>query len=261
MPFTKLGLYSSLVRGAQALGYVEPTPIQAQGIPIVLAGRDLVASAPTGTGKTAAFALPVLNRLGPHRTEGPRVLVLEPTRELSVQIGTAFRDLGRFTDLRTIVLHGGVDYGPQRNALRAGADIVIATVGRLTEFLDNRVLRLDRVEVLILDEVDRMLDLGFIDELDLIKALGRNLGVPFIDLTATPVDTDVADVIPDRLARRYGAVPVKFLDDQVLLDRARSLLSAGCWRSGEESTDLVTACGSGRSSLMAPSWYARSAVT
>jgi ATP-dependent RNA helicase RhlE len=164
MPFTKLGLYSSLVRGAQALGYVEPTPIQAQGIPVVLAGRDLVASAPTGTGKTAAFALPVLNRLGPHRSEGPRVLVLEPTRELSVQIGTAFRDLGRFTDLVTVVLHGGVDYGPQRNALRAGADIVIATVGRLTEFIDNKVLRLDRVGVLILDEVDRMLDMGFIDD-------------------------------------------------------------------------------------------------
>ncbi|MBI5382148.1 MAG: DEAD/DEAH box helicase [Opitutae bacterium] len=168
MPFTKLGLYSSLARGAQALGYTEPTPIQIQAIPSILTGRDLVASAPTGTGKTAAFVLPVLNRLGPHQPSGPRVLVLAPTRELSVQVGNAFRELGRFTDLVTVVLHGGVDYNPQRKALRAGADIVVATVGRLSEFLDDKVLRLDRVSVLILDEVDRMLDMGFIDEVKTI---------------------------------------------------------------------------------------------
>jgi ATP-dependent RNA helicase RhlE len=164
MPFSQLGLFSSLVRGAEALGYREPTPIQERAIPAVLAGRDLVASAQTGTGKTAAFALPVLNRLGPHRAAGPRVLVLEPTRELAAQVETAFRQLGQFTDLRTVVLHGGVSLGPQRQALRAGADIVVATTGRLTEFLDTKRLQLDRIEVLVLDEVDRMLDLGFIDE-------------------------------------------------------------------------------------------------
>lgn len=168
MPFAELGLFSSLVRGAEAMGYAEPTPIQARAIPAVLAGRDLIASAPTGTGKTAAFALPALNRLGPHRSAGPRVLVLEPTRELAAQVETAFGQLGRFTDLKTLVLHGGVSLGPQRNALRAGADIVVGTTGRLREFLECKLLRLQLVQMLIIDEVDRMLDLGFIDDVKMI---------------------------------------------------------------------------------------------
>jgi len=164
MPFTKLGLHTSLVRGVQAMGYVDPTPIQLRAIPAVLSGRDLIASAQTGTGKTAAFALPVLNRLGPHRAGHPRVLVLEPTRELAAQVETAFRDFGRYTDIRATVLHGGVGYGRQRNDLRLGVDIVIATVGRLMDFLQEKTLKLDQVEVLILDEVDRMLDMGFIND-------------------------------------------------------------------------------------------------
>jgi ATP-dependent RNA helicase RhlE len=163
VPFSRLGLFSSLARGAQAMGYTEPTPIQLAAIPAILAGRDLVASAQTGTGKTAAFALPILNRLGPGRPTGPRVLVLEPTRELACQVEAAFRQLGRFTDLKTLVLHGGVSPGPQRSALRAGADIVVGTPGRLLEFLETRMLRLDAVEVLVIDEVDRMLDMGFIE--------------------------------------------------------------------------------------------------
>jgi len=153
------------------MGYTEPTPVQGIAIPSVLAGRDLIVSAQTGTGKTAAFALPALNRLGPHRSAGPRVLVLEPTRELSAQVGAAFGKLGRFTDLKTLVLHGGVGLGPQRNALRTGADIVVATAGRLREFLDTKMLRLDLVEMLILDEVDRMLDMGFIDDVKMIVGL------------------------------------------------------------------------------------------
>ena len=143
MPFARLGLYSSLVRGAQAMGYAEPTAIQLAAIPAVLAGRDVVASAPTGTGKTAAFALPILIRLGPHRPAGPRVLVLEPTRELAAQVAAAFRDLGRGTDLKTLVLHGGVPLGPQREALRAGTDLIVATPGRLREFLETNFLRLN----------------------------------------------------------------------------------------------------------------------
>jgi ATP-dependent RNA helicase RhlE len=171
MPFSKLGLYSSLVRGAQALGYTEPTPIQAQAIPAVLSGRDLVASAQTGTGKTAAFVLPILNRLGPHRDSGPRVLVLEPTRELAAQVDESFHALGKFTDFKSVVLHGGVTLGPQRNALRAGVDVVVATTGRLREFLEGTLIKLDQVEVLVLDEVDRMLDMGFIEDVKAIVKL------------------------------------------------------------------------------------------
>jgi len=171
MPFNQLGLYSSIVRAVAAKGYGEPTPIQLQAIPAVLTGRDLIASAQTGTGKTAAFALPILNRLGGHKLPAPRVLVLEPTRELAAQVDEAFREFGRFTALRTALIHGGVGYGAQRKALHQGADIVVATVGRLLDFLDERALRLDGLEVLVLDEVDRMLDLGFIDGVKRIVGL------------------------------------------------------------------------------------------
>ena len=171
MPFNQLGLYSSIVRAVTVKGYGEPTPIQKQAIPVVLSGRDLIASAQTGTGKTAAFALPILNRLGPHKIPAPRVLVLEPTRELAAQVDEAFREFGQFTDLRTALIHGGVGYGAQRNALHKGADIVVATVGRLMDFLQERALRLDNLQVLVLDEVDRMLDMGFINDVKTIVSL------------------------------------------------------------------------------------------
>jgi ATP-dependent RNA helicase RhlE len=164
MPFTKLNLAPNFLRGVQAMGYTEPTPIQLRAIPAVLSGRDLVASAQTGTGKTAAFALPVLTMLGIHKKEGPRVLVLEPTRELAAQVETAFRDFGRFSDIRATVLHGGVGYGKQRSDLRAGVDIVVATVGRLMDFMQEGELKLNNLQILVLDEVDRMLDMGFIHD-------------------------------------------------------------------------------------------------
>jgi ATP-dependent RNA helicase RhlE len=171
MPFTKLNLAPNFLRGVQAMGYTEPTPIQLRAIPAVLSGRDLVASAQTGTGKTAAFALPVLTMLGIHKKEGPRVLVLEPTRELAAQVETAFRDFGRFSDIRATVLHGGVGYGRQRSELRAGTDIVVATPGRLMDFLQEGELRLNNIQILILDEVDRMLDMGFIH--DVKRIIGK----------------------------------------------------------------------------------------
>jgi len=164
MPFSKLGLAPELVRGVQAMGYTEPTPIQLRAIPVVLSGRDLIASAQTGTGKTAAFALPVLNQLNAHQPGGPRVLVLEPTRELAAQVETAFRDFARFTNLRATVLHGGVGYGRQRSEVKAGTDIVVATPGRLMDFLQEGALKLGGLKILILDEVDRMLDMGFIHD-------------------------------------------------------------------------------------------------
>jgi len=171
MPFNKLGLFSSIVRAVAAKGYGEPTPIQQQAIPVVLSGRDLIASAQTGTGKTAAFALPILNSQGPHRLPAPPVLVLEPTREQAAQVDEAFREFGQFTDLRTALVHGGVGYGAQRNALHKGSDIVVATVGRLMDFLTERALRLDNLQVLVLDEVDRMLDMGFINDVKKIVSL------------------------------------------------------------------------------------------
>jgi ATP-dependent RNA helicase RhlE len=171
MPFSKLGLPAALVNGVKAMGYTDPTPIQLRAIPVVLGGGDLIGSAQTGTGKTAAFALPVLARLGKHETRGPRVLVLEPTRELAAQVETAFRDFGRYTDIRATVVHGGVGYGRQRSEIQAGTDIVIATPGRLMDFLNEGTLRLDGLKILILDEVDRMLDMGFVK--DVKKIIGR----------------------------------------------------------------------------------------
>jgi len=193
MAFKQLGLHSSLVRGTEAMGYGDPTPIQLRSIPIVLEGRDLIGSAQTGTGKTAAFALPVLHRLGPHQKEGPRVLVLEPTRELAAQVETAFRDLGRFTDITSTVLHGGVGYGKQRQALREGSDIVIATVGRLMDFIGEKMIDLRYVEVLILDEVDRMLDMGFIRDVKKIaEACPKGRQTLFFSATVPPEIEEVA---------------------------------------------------------------------
>ncbi len=193
MPFSKLGLPPALINGVKAMGYVDPTPIQLRAIPVVLGGGDLIASAQTGTGKTAAFALPVLARLAKHEVRGPRVLVLEPTRELAAQVETAFRDFGRFTDIRATVVHGGVGYGRQRSEIQAGTDIVIATPGRLMDFLNEKTLRLDNLKILILDEVDRMLDMGFVK--DVKKIIGmcpRERQTLFFSATVPPEIEEVA---------------------------------------------------------------------
>ena len=126
MAFSKLGLSPKIVDGVKAMGYAEPTPIQLRAIPLVLAGRDVIGSAQTGTGKTAAFALPILSKLVQH-APGPRALVLEPTRELAAQVETAIHDYARFTNLLPTVVFGGVGYGRQNDELRAGTDIVVAT--------------------------------------------------------------------------------------------------------------------------------------
>jgi ATP-dependent RNA helicase RhlE len=163
MPFTKLGLSPAVVQGIKAMGYVEPTPIQLRTIPLLLAGHDVIGSAQTGTGKTAAFALPILSQLG-QRANATRALVLEPTRELAAQVDTAIRDLARFTDLRVAVVYGGVGYGRQTEALRAGDDIVVATPGRLLDHLQQGTCKLDHLKYLVLDEADRMLDMGFLPD-------------------------------------------------------------------------------------------------
>ncbi|WED63447.1 DEAD/DEAH box helicase [Synoicihabitans lomoniglobus] len=193
MPFKELGLNANLVQGVLAMGYGDPTPIQLRAIPIVLSGRDLIGSAQTGTGKTAAFALPVLQRLGKHSRGNPRVLVLEPTRELAAQVETAFRDLGRFGDMTATVLHGGVGYGRQREALRNGSDIVIATVGRLMDFIQEKEIDLRDIEVLILDEVDRMLDMGFIRDVKrIVELCPKSRQTLFFSATVPPEIEEVA---------------------------------------------------------------------
>ncbi len=164
MPFAKLGLSSPLLEAVRELGYTEPTPIQVQAIPHILAGKDIIGSAQTGTGKTAAFGLPILHSLGEHDRVGPRLLVLEPTRELAAQTGEMLAKLSRFTNLRGVVVYGGVGYERQRDAFRRGIDIVVATPGRLLDHIRQKALSLRNVNHLVLDEADRMLDMGFLPD-------------------------------------------------------------------------------------------------
>jgi len=163
--FEELNLHKTLVKGVKAMGYDEPMPIQIQAIPAALEGRDTIACAPTGTGKTAAFLLPTLQNIlnGPVRQI--RALVLTPTRELAIQVDDQVQHLVRFNHLKGTSVYGGVSIKPQRQALRNGANIVTATPGRLLDHLRNEGLKLDHVQVLILDEADRMLDMGFLPDI------------------------------------------------------------------------------------------------
>ncbi|QYM80733.1 DEAD/DEAH box helicase [Horticoccus luteus] len=160
--FSALGLSDALAFAVQEMGYVQPTPIQAQSIPVVLTGRDLIGSAQTGTGKTAAFALPIIQRLAAHGNL--RCLILEPTRELALQVEEAFQKFAKFTDLRVTIVYGGVGYGKQNEDLRRGMDILAATPGRLLDHLEQGNCSLDKIDILVLDEVDRMLDMGFLPD-------------------------------------------------------------------------------------------------
>ena len=161
--FTKLGLSDAIAFAVAEMGYNEPTPIQAQAIPVILAGQDVIGSAQTGTGKTAAFALPLMNRLGAHQKK-TRCLVLEPTRELALQVEEAFQKYAKYTDLTVTVVYGGVGYGKQREDLARGVDVIAATPGRLLDHLEQGTASLADVEILVLDEVDRMLDMGFLPD-------------------------------------------------------------------------------------------------
>jgi ATP-dependent RNA helicase RhlE len=178
MPFDHLGLSPELLNAVAEEGYTEPTPIQEQAIPIVLQGGDLMARAQTGTGKTAAFALPILERMKVHSNKSfsparhpIRVLVVTPTRELAIQVHSSFKAYGRHVGLRSTIIYGGVPMGPQEKDLLGGVEIVVATPGRLLDHAGSRTLNLGQVEVLVLDEGDRMLDMGFIDDIRRILAL------------------------------------------------------------------------------------------
>ncbi|HEX4095624.1 MAG TPA: DEAD/DEAH box helicase, partial [Caulobacteraceae bacterium] len=165
--FTDLGLSAGLLAALRTQGYETPTPIQAQAIPPIMQGRDLLGVAQTGTGKTAAFALPILHRLSANRRPASRkacrVLVLSPTRELAQQIAESFRTYGAKSGVTVAVFVGGVKYGAQVKSVAAGVDVLVATPGRLIDHMGQGVIRLDETEVFVLDEADQMLDLGFLE--------------------------------------------------------------------------------------------------
>jgi len=173
MSFDSLGLRAELLRAVATQGYTIPTPIQAKAIPEILAGHDILAGAQTGTGKTAAFTLPMLQILSGRQAQGrhPRALVLTPTRELAAQVEQSVRTYGQHLPLRSAVIFGGVGMQPQVDRLRHGVDLVVATPGRLLDHVGQRTLDLGHVEILVLDEADRMLDMGFIHDIKRVLAL------------------------------------------------------------------------------------------
>jgi ATP-dependent RNA helicase RhlE len=178
MPFKAIGLSDPLVQGILATGYTAPTEIQSQAIPAAIAGQDVLGCAQTGTGKTAAFVLPILNRLGHKKMTGKRrirSLILTPTRELATQIEDCIVGYGRFMKLRSLSVYGGVSISKQLDTLQKGVDIVVATPGRLMDHMQRGTIALDKVEVLVLDEADRMFDMGFIKDVQkIIKALPKH---------------------------------------------------------------------------------------
>src|SRR3982751_1501361 len=178
MSFASLHLLPELERAVSDEGYQEPTPIQAKAIPAILERRDIMGCAQTGTGKTAGFTLPLLQLLAPHANTSPsparhpiRALILTPTRELAAQVAESVKTYGKHMPLRSTIVYGGVDIKPQKVALHGGVEILIATPGRLLDHLEQKTVNLSRVEILVLDEADRMLDMGFLPDIKRIIAL------------------------------------------------------------------------------------------
>jgi superfamily II DNA/RNA helicase len=228
-PFLALGLAEPITRALADEGYAAPTPIQTQTIPQVLAARDAVGIAQTGTGKTAAFALPILhhlaeNRVRPHQ-RSCRVLVLSPTRELSAQIVDSFRTYGRYLRPRVVLAIGGVNIKPQIAALAGGADVLVATPGRLLDLIENRAVHLDRVEHFVLDEADRMLDMGFIRDIRrIVTRLPARRQTLLFSATMPKEIADLASAMlrdPVRVAVTPAATTVERVDQRIMhVDRA-----------------------------------------
>jgi ATP-dependent RNA helicase RhlE len=187
MPLTKLGLHPDLLRGARAMGFVDPTPIQLEAVPVALSGVDMLGCAQTGSGKTAAFAWPILDRILRSPKPGIRALILVPTRELAAQVDTMFRDCGRFTDVRVAVIIGGVGFHGQTKAIADGAQVLVATPGRLLDHLQRGAFKLDRLEILVLDEADRILDMGFLPDIrSILSRLPKNRQTLMFSATLMP---------------------------------------------------------------------------
>ncbi len=217
--FTDLPLAEPIQRALAAVGYRSPTPIQAAAIPHLLAGRDLLGCAQTGTGKTAAFALPILHRLAeanrPAVAYAPRVLVLSPTRELAAQIDESFRTYGRYLPTRTTVIFGGVGQHAQVQALKKGVHVLVATPGRLQDLMQQRRVQLNRVEVFVLDEADRMLDMGFLPDIRrIVAALPQERQSLFFSATMPASIADLAgSLLSDPV--RVAVTPVSSTVDRI----------------------------------------------
>ncbi len=231
MGFESLGLSEAVLEAVTESGYDNPTPIQAQAIPLILEGRDVIGASQTGTGKTAAFALPTLSKIQP--LGKPQILVLEPTRELAHQVAEQFEKYGRHTGLKVALLYGGVHYNDQAKALKAGADIVVATPGRLVDHFYRATMRFGEIKVLILDEVDRMLDMGFLPQVRKIVNLcpweGRQ--TLFFSATMPPAIQTFAnwclhDPASVEIARRSVASTVTHAFYPVSMDQRDELLLA-----------------------------------
>jgi ATP-dependent RNA helicase RhlE len=213
LAFSALKLHATLLRGVEDLGFVRPTPIQSQAIPHALEGRDLLACAATGSGKTAAFLLPILHQLVDRPRGTTRALVLAPTRELALQILADLHDLARHSGVRAAAVHGGVAMGPQESAFRRGADVIIATPGRLLDHFQYDYAALSGLEFLVLDEADRMLDMGFLPD---IKRVLRHVPRPkqtlFFSATMPgPIEALTGEILrrPARIALQRKAAPAK----------------------------------------------------
>jgi len=224
MNFNELNLLEKIQRAVQEEGYTTPTPIQEASIPSLLAGRDLLGCAQTGTGKTAAFALPILQHL--HKNRRPpapraaRSLVMTPTRELAAQIEDSFRVYGHHLRLRRAVIFGGVGQNPQVNALARGVDILVATPGRLLDLMGQKHLRLDHLEIFVLDEADRMLDMGFIHDVRrVIAALPQKRQSLFFSATIPPEIVRLADSMltdPVKVEVTPSATTVELIDQRIM---------------------------------------------
>jgi ATP-dependent RNA helicase RhlE len=207
MPFKALQIIDPILKSLEEEGYEIPTPIQKQAIPIVLRGKDILGCAQTGTGKTAAFAIPILQLLSQgehdHRHKTIRTLIVTPTRELAIQIGDSFKNYGRHTKLRHTVIFGGVNQSSQTNALKNGVDILVATPGRLLDLMNQGFVSLKNIEIFVLDEADRMLDMGFIHDVKkLIAALPKKRQSLFFSATMPPEIVSLAGTIlhhPERV--------------------------------------------------------------
>ncbi len=249
MQFSSLHIIDPILQALQEEGYSHPTPIQAEAIPVVLKGGDILGCAQTGTGKTAAFAIPILQRLGESRVQGRikkiRSLIVTPTRELAIQIGESFSAYGRHTPLTNTVIFGGVNQNPQISRLKNGVDILVATPGRLLDLMNQGFINLHDVEILVLDEADRMLDMGFIHDIrKVLAALPKEKQSLFFSATMPPDIVRLSSTIlhnPAKISVTPPSSTVEIINQQIyFVDKGnKSALLVHLLKNPDITTALV----------------------